>query len=62
MPRTVRACPRCGSRNIQIEDYDREYVYVYCEDCDETIEVPNREGKGERRNSDDDDEDDRIAR
>jgi len=62
MPRTVRACPRCGSRNIQIEDYDREYVYVYCEDCDETNEVPNHEGRGSRRDTDDDYDEDRDDR
>jgi hypothetical protein len=40
--KNVKKCPQCGGRNIQIEDYDDEYIYIYCEDCDETIDVPVR--------------------
>ncbi len=39
-PKKPKRCPQCGSRNIQLEDYDDEYVYIYCEDCDESFEIP----------------------
>jgi len=40
--RNIKACPRCGGRDIEIEDYDGDFVYIYCHDCEDSIEIPQK--------------------
>ena len=40
--RNIKACPRCGGRYIEIEDYDGDFVYIYCHDCEDSIEIPQK--------------------
>jgi hypothetical protein len=44
VPEKPKRCLQCASRRIQLEDYDDEFIYIYCEDCEESFEIPRRIG------------------
>ncbi|MFZ5980851.1 MAG: hypothetical protein ACOYVF_09500 [Candidatus Zixiibacteriota bacterium] len=47
--KSFRSCPRCGSRNLHIEQEEgKDRLLIICEDCDEIIEMHNKGFKGTR--------------
>ena len=47
--KSFKSCPRCGSRNLQIEQEEgRDRLLIICEDCDEVFEMHNKDFKGPR--------------
>ena len=43
---TIRKCPRCGSKNIEVDsDSGDDVIMVYCEDCEESSEIKTKSGK-----------------
>ena len=39
----LKFCPKCGSRNLHIEEEDgKDRFVIVCEDCDEVFEMHNK--------------------
>ncbi|MDD3731888.1 MAG: hypothetical protein PHU88_05890 [candidate division Zixibacteria bacterium] len=46
---SLKICPRCGSRNLQVEEEEgKDRLVVICEDCDEVFELHNKSFKEPR--------------
>lgn len=53
--KSPKKCPRCGSRNLEVESHDRKgRLTVYCSECDYEFELHDDSSSGQRTRERDD--------